>query len=148
MNIQEEFEIAAEEGNLLQVAFLLKNKKINPCTNKQLVLREACTYGMFEMAELLLNDPRINPSYNHNAALFLASMYGHIEIVKLILKDNRVNPSDKKNRSIEFAYNGKCNSIVDLLWKYQCVKDTLENDHPKLYDILKKEDLKSNIKSF
>jgi ankyrin repeat protein len=89
--------IASYNGYTDIVAFLLKDKRVNPSEDYNLTIRDAAEHGHFDIVELLLNDSRIDPSDFSNDAIYYASKNGHNEILKTLWKQQRVKNTLKKD---------------------------------------------------
>lgn len=111
--------IAAENGHIVIVDWLLKNPKVDPSFNNNETLRKAAENGRLKIVELLLKDPRVDPmdheSGNHNA-LELAAASNHPRVVKKLMLDPRVDPSSPHNSAIVNAsrldYTGVVNELL------------------------------------
>ena len=112
------------------------------------VLLFAVVYGYTEIVDLLLKDGRVDPSYASNLPIDKAASKGFSDILKLLISDKRTNPADDSNAAMLSAYNQAQKSTVIILWKDKRVKNSLNKDHPKIYNALKMYDLDSNIQKF
>jgi hypothetical protein len=88
------------------------------------------------------------PEINVNLAIQFAARIGQFEMVHLLMNHKDVNPQDHRNNAIKLANEGCHNEVLLLLWSDQRIKDTLLNDHPRLYNKLIKLDIKSKIINF
>jgi hypothetical protein len=152
----------------------LKNKNINPSLYDNSAIKIATRHHYTEITKMLLNDPRVDPSVDDNFAILytsnpeiikmllthpkvdtsgykIISNYsdcGYVELVEILLNDPRVNPSVNKNLPLRLAYKQENREIVFLLWNDIRVKNTLQKDHPNIYEELKKQDIQDKISQF
>jgi thiamine biosynthesis protein ThiC len=178
MNAEEsQFLYAISINNLEKVKKLLLNNELNINVRNNYGLNNATSKGFFEIIELLLKNHKFD-NISANECILLAAKKGHFNLIKLfiekrvittstkndiirfcsqngnlyiinfMLKQKNVNPSYKKNISIMYAFQNNYSDIVNLLWSFKEVKDTLQKDYNELFEILKKQDLKLKIGNF
>ncbi len=124
--------VAAENGHLAVVDWLLKNPKVDPSFNNNETLRKAAENGRLKIVELLLQDPRVDPmdhEYINYNALELAVVNNHPRVVKKLMLDPRVDPSLPHNSAIIDAsrldYIGVVNELLndDRVYKDDSYED-------------------------
>ena len=149
MNKIREFKSAIYFNDFNKVSLLLKDKTFNQFNSLNEDIIEAAGQGYISIVELLLNEPRINITAEQiNQAICMASFNGFYEIVTSLLSKKNINPAYDKNYSIIYASYNKHNDVVELLWKYKIVKNTLKNDNIELYNKLIKKDIGSKVREF
>jgi ankyrin repeat protein len=140
---------SSKNGHIDIVSFLLTNTQIEIEKSKYTAaLTEAVKEGHFKIVEILLKDPRVDPSDDEQIAFEYAIEKKQIDIIKIIIKDKRIDVTYPYNYAIALSFKNKTTEITRLLWEDTRVKDTLRNDHEKIYIALKKNDLEKKVKGF
>ena len=149
MNKLKELKIAIYYNNFNTVNLLLKDKFFNQFDRLNEEIIEAAGQGYINIVELLLNDSRINITADQkNRAICCASFNGFYDIILLLLNEKNINPAYDNNYSNLYAHTNKYNDVVDLLWSYSKVKNTLQGDNIEVYNKLIKQDTKNKISKF
>jgi 2-hydroxy-3-keto-5-methylthiopentenyl-1-phosphate phosphatase len=146
MTKQEEFYQAVLDNDIHNVTILLNNHEVNPSDDYNYAIQYSATMGNLIITQLILKNPKFN--YKEAVHRILSNAgNGNTEILKLLLKNKKIDPSCFSNFAINSLKDSK-KEAIQLLWRDKRVKDTLENDHPKLYDKMIKEQLQNKINNF
>ena len=103
---------------------------------KQDVFQTSVQMNQLLNVGVILNDSSFVPT-NKNYILSYASKTGYTKMVGLLLKDGRFNPVGDRNSPILSSYYRGFHEIVTLLFKYKKVRDILEKNNNKIYNIVK-----------
>jgi hypothetical protein len=114
----------------------LTNKHIEIA--KQVVLNRILKSQDIEKIKPYINNNKFNISINNNK--FIISAIRDKYYYKLNSEFNKIKISNEKIKKID--------SIIELLWQDQRVKDTLKNDNENIYNELIKKDFINNIINF
>ncbi len=87
-------------------------------------------------------------NYDINEAYLKMCRNGHSKMIKLLIEDGRFDPTYQNNKGIKLASRNRNNKAIHLLWSISSVKIEIKNNLPKIYEIMKKNDLQKNIKHF
>ena len=138
----------SENGQTKILKLLLKDKRFDPCMNKNMAMDLALQLEQYKFIEILLNDPRIDPAIDNNFLIRRLANDNNIKLIKRILKNSMVDPSIGDNYCIRIAFSNGNKKLVDFLWCEQQVKLTLKNDDLEIYNELIQEDIKRKLNKF
>ena len=117
--VNNDLQIACENGNVKDVETILKQRDINPAYNNSWAFLQAVSNGHLEIVRLFVKHPRIDPCVFYFLPIRIASRKGYLEIVKLLLDEG---PSwwrhDQAKNAIYPSIRNGHTEIVKLLFQY------------------------------
>jgi hypothetical protein len=135
----------AENGNLQLIKLILSHKSINPSISDNFAIQQACQYGKTQIVEHLLKDKRVTPTC---WGLLTSAQQGYFDIVSLLIKDDRVNLIFDSNYAIISAFENGMDNVVNLLWSFKKVKESLKIDDNEIYNELSTKNIKEKMEHF
>lgn len=138
--------IASREGYLELIKLLIKNREIFNVNYLQESFEVAFMRQHFEIAKFFITEDLTKKYIDTKATLIDCIEKEYISFFHFLLK-NKTAPNFFSNQPIITAFNFKKYYIVDTLWKYQEVKDTLDKNSD-VYKYLIQKEIKDKLEGF
>lgn len=105
-----------ESEEIKLVRLFLQDGKLDPSSDRNLILRMAAKLGKLDIVKFLVSSYKnVNPGDADNFAVIVAAENGHLDVVEYLLNDPRVDPSDQYNDALISAAQRRHYDVVERL---------------------------------
>lgn len=125
----------------------LSDLELQSLLNKLITL--CCIHEQIDILKKIVSHPLSQPNHEEGIALIVSVQNSNSTIFKYLSGLPNAIFNGKKNKAIYIASLDKENiDIINILWEQESVKSTLFIDHPNLYQMLVKRDIKNKVNHF
>ena len=127
---------------------IIKNTDVDPSINNNAAFKLALERRKITVIKCLLEDDRVDPNVDNNFILNRCCMYKKNKLAEVLINHKKTILNANNNKAIYLAYTNKNFEIVDLLFSFDSVKESVKLDHPDIYNYLISVEIKKKMLNF